>query len=132
LTSTKIKGNVNKILSINIMEIYQELILRIVISFLFVYLLDGIIEMMFNKSLKNESKSKKKDLKKRTKLLPQTKKPARNDLQNVFIRSPNEYQNPTQKMNMLASDYNNCLKDSEGNEEACEYIKNLMDNEMTN
>jgi hypothetical protein len=114
------------------MEIYQELILRIVISFLFVYLLDGIIELMFNKSLKNESKSKKKELKKKTQLLPQTKKPARTDLQNVFIRSPNEYQNPTQKMNMLASDYNNCLKDSEGNEEACEYIKNLMNNEMTN
>ncbi len=114
------------------MEIYQELILRIIISFLIVYLLDGIIELIFKKSIQNETKIKKKEIKKKTQLIPQTKKTAINDLQNIFIRTPNEYQNPTQKLNMLASDYNNCLKDSEGNEEACAYIKNLMDNEMTN
>jgi hypothetical protein len=114
------------------MEIYQELILRIIISFLIVYLLDGIIELIFKKSIQNETKIKKKEIKKKTQLIPQTKKPERNDLQNIFIRTQNEYQNPTQKLNMLASDYNNCLKDSEGNEEACAYIKNLMDNEMTN
>lgn len=114
------------------MEIYQELILRIVISFLIVYLLDGIIELMFKKAIQGETKEKKKEIKKKTQLLPQTKKTNINDIQNIFIRSNNEYQNPTQKLNMLASDYNNCLKDSEGNEEACAYIKNLMDNEMNN
>jgi hypothetical protein len=42
------------------MEIYQELILRIVISFLIVYLLDGIIELMFKKAIQGETKEKKK------------------------------------------------------------------------